>query len=827
MSTDTHPQNLAAGLAAGLATGLAAGAATPVAPDDDQRTVPHDPAALPTAANDDAPTVQLEQTAAQAPAAAALAVPGFDAVRLHQIYRNAPYVLLFNLFACVVAATVLAGRIPWSMLSIWIGGGVCLSIALGADLRRSRNHLERDGVLQAWERRLAGGLAIQGALWLLLFVVTQFSAMAERIPLQMLAFAVTFTATVVFATSLRCYLALVPLTASGQLLWMARAQPSLSEAIFVIALYLVVLVTGLLAFRRALLAGVAASRERRVLMAEQAALFDSSMVGMAHIRNGVFVRVNQELARIYGLEKTALEGAPTHLVYIDEASRQDTLDEARARSASGVLSYERMYTRPDGQRRTLRVQARPVAGSDHATDSIFTVIDITASRQSEKVLAAREQAYRALAETYRVITSTAPGLVWATDAAGRYTFLGERGCEEILGMPVADAAGKSFAELVTPVHVEKDRAAFGGLQAGDMMRDHVSEIVKRNGQRAFISTSGGPLYDAAGRISGTCGISIDVTGRECDAAALQRAQQMVSSAVESLSDGFALFGADGRISLCNQRFAGLMEPDKPMQDMLGMHIAEVVRYRLRHGQIIPPEFLGDAAAWMAFRLRHHHEADGVPTQYQVSDGRWIQTTKRRTPDGGVVAVYTDITALKRTEEAVRVLAQHDALTGLPNRRLLEDRLSQALARARRESSMVGLLLIDLDGFKPVNDRHGHRAGDEVLRVVAQRLRDCVRAVDTVARFGGDEFVIVLDSLAHPADAGAVATKVIEALARPIEPVWMTVRATPHFNIGGSVGIAVYPQDGAESERLMRHADAAMYKAKEAGRGRFVYYSAPA
>ena len=112
-------------------------------------------------------------------------------------------------------------------------------------------------------------------------------------------------------------------------------------------------------------------------------------------------------------------------------------------------------------------------------------------------------------------------------------------------------------------------------------------------------------------------------------------------------------------------------------------------------------------------------------------------------------------------------------------------------------------------------------------MVAQRLRDCVRAADTVARFGGDEFVIVLDSLATAADAGAVAAKVIEALARPIEPVWMTARAQAAFHIGGSVGIGIYPQDGAGPDSLMRHADAAMYRAKDAGRGRFVYYSAPA
>ena len=777
--------------------------------------------------DDDEPTLPFAPQVALPPPTAPIPSISFDAVRLRQLHRGMPYTLLLSVFSCVAVATVLAGHTSWAVLEAWLGGGLLLAALMGIDHRRTRARIEDLAALRRWEWRLAGALLLQGGLWLLLFVATPLTAAIEPTPVQLLAFATTFTATVVFATSLRSFMALVPLTALGQWLWMAHLQPGLAERIFIAALYAVVLLTGLLSFRRVLLAGVGASRERRVLMAEQAAVFDSSLVGMAHIRAGIFVRVNQELARIYGIAQAELEGGSTRLVYPDEASWMQAVAAARTRHHGDRFSYERTYTRPDGKRCQLRVQARVIVGSEHLNDRIYSVIDITESRKAEQVLAAREQAYRSLAETYRVITSTAPGLVWATDATGAYTFLGERGCLDIYGVAATEAAGKCISDLVRDPLPARDLAAFSRMLTGEVLRDHVCEIVQFSGRHLFISTSGGPLYDAEGRIAGACGISIDVTGRERDAAALQRTQQMVTSAVESLSDGFALFGADGCVSLCNRRFAELMEHGKPLEDMIGMHISDVVRYRLRHGQIIAPEFLGDEAAWIAARLRHHHEANGVPTQYQLSDGRWIQTTKRRTPDGGVVGIYTDITALKRTEEAVRVLAQHDALTGLPNRRLLEDRLAQALARAKRESSLVGLLLIDLDGFKPVNDRHGHRAGDEVLRVVAQRLRDCVRAADTVARFGGDEFVIVLDSLATAADAGAVAAKVIEALARPIEPVWMTARAQAAFHIGGSVGIGIYPQDGAGPDSLMRHADAAMYRAKDAGRGRFVYYSAPA
>jgi len=170
--------------------------------------------------------------------------------------------------------------------------------------------------------------------------------------------------------------------------------------------------------------------------------------------------------------------------------------------------------------------------------------------------------------------------------------------------------------------------------------------------------------------------------------------------------------------------------------------------------------------------------------------------------------------LRRREQALEELAHHDALTGLANRNLLDDRLAQVLARARRRQSMVAVLLIDLDGFKEVNDRHGHDHGDAILRAVAGRLRDAVRDGDTVARLGGDEFLVLLDDLQEPSACDAVAAKLLDLIAEPVPYCDATLRVT------ASIGAAVFPADGDDGAGLLRKADRAMYEAKHAGRNAF-------
>ncbi len=180
-------------------------------------------------------------------------------------------------------------------------------------------------------------------------------------------------------------------------------------------------------------------------------------------------------------------------------------------------------------------------------------------------------------------------------------------------------------------------------------------------------------------------------------------------------------------------------------------------------------------------------------------------------------IWTLLTRLKRTNEQVTELAHHDSLTGLPNRILFYDRLNQAIFRASREKEVFAILYLDLDGFKEVNDRFGHDVGDALLCEAARRIRASVRASDTVARMGGDEFTVILCNVKTVANKDRVAEKIIEAISNPF------LLNGKECSVSVSIGIALYPEHGQTAEQLVKIADAAMYLAKHGGRNcyRFV------
>ena len=203
-------------------------------------------------------------------------------------------------------------------------------------------------------------------------------------------------------------------------------------------------------------------------------------------------------------------------------------------------------------------------------------------------------------------------------------------------------------------------------------------------------------------------------------------------------------------------------------------------------------------------------------------GRTLCTAEARIHDeAGAIcnysAIFYDITDRKTLEDKLDHLAHYDGLTGLPNRMLLQDRVEQAIAAAERQKQKFALLFIDLDGFKQINDEAGHAVGDEVLKIVGQRLLEVIRGMDTAARLGGDEFVIILTDIRHSENAARVAEKVIESLSEPC------LLAGLSLSVSASIGVSIYPSDEHGADGLLRSADEAMYQAKRGGKRQVRFY----
>ena len=259
-----------------------------------------------------------------------------------------------------------------------------------------------------------------------------------------------------------------------------------------------------------------------------------------------------------------------------------------------------------------------------------------------------------------------------------------------------------------------------------------------------------------------------------------------------------------------------------------LYVSDAARHILGYE---PSEMIGHSLFEFAAEADHHilravtpllHEPQTFSYRVQRKDGSevWLESTSRAIHDpltgeiAEVVAVSRDISERRRAEEQIEYQAYHDALTGLPNRLLFRDRLTVALAHAKRQRSPLVLMFLDLDRFKNVNDTLGHSLGDELLRAVGARLRSVLREGDTIARMGGDEFTILLADLKNPDDAVMIAQKLLETVAEPI-------RIEGHeLYVTTSIGIAIYPNDGDTAESLLQSADGAMYRAKDAGRNSY-------
>jgi len=355
-----------------------------------------------------------------------------------------------------------------------------------------------------------------------------------------------------------------------------------------------------------------------------------------------------------------------------------------------------------------------------------------------------------------------------------------------------DASGRidveRFADLVSNAYDELDRDRRRTDRSMSLMIEEIGEV-NRNLERLVAESTQ------------------ELRAREEE---LRTQNLRFEAALSNMTQGLLLYDSSGRLVICNQRY---MEMYGLSADVVkpGLSFRDLVAHRKQTGS-----FKGDVDQFCAAVANNVAQGKVTHTVVETSDGRAILIVNKPLPDGGWLTTQEDITERRRAEERVAHLAHYDVLTDLQNRALFRTQLEEALKRGER-GEQIAVLYIDVYEFKAVNDTLGHPVGDELLKVLAERLRGCVRKTDIVARLGGDEFAIIQTALKDPAEATDLVTRIYEAIRLPHDCAGHLLAAD------ASIGIALSPQDGTEIDELLKNADLAMYGAKADGRRTFRFF----
>lgn len=421
----------------------------------------------------------------------------------------------------------------------------------------------------------------------------------------------------------------------------------------------------------------------------------------------------------------------------------------------------------------------------------------------------RQRARQRLSDQRLKLATEASGVgIWELDLTSkRYHW--DAAMFELFGLDPQSVSvlNNDWQQLLLPGELQRMKDATRATIKQGQVFDLTFQIQRKNGQVRFMRNRAALYCDDLGAPRRLIGATEDVTERK-----MREADLRIAAAAFESNECMIITDAQAVILRVNHAFSDLF--GYTAEEALGQ-TPRILRSG-RHDQAFY------AALWAGVKN------DGA-WQGEIWDRRkngevfpaWLSITAVCTDKGEVthyVTTHTDITLRKAAEEEIKHLAFYDPLTHLPNRRLLHDRLHQAVIRAKRDSRRLALMFIDLDKFKPVNDEFGHQAGDELLQAMAHRLQACVRESDTVARVGGDEFVVLLPSIDAAQDALGVAEKIHKALKQPF-----TLSEGETVSISSSSGIAIYPDHARDETTLTSHADAAMYQAKAAGRDRFVMF----
>jgi len=519
---------------------------------------------------------------------------------------------------------------------------------------------------------------------------------------------------------------------------------------------------------------------------------------------GMITLWNPAAERMFGYRRDEALGRRAPFVPPEKKEEARRLRE-RALAGEVLENLELHRRRADGTPLVINGSAAPLRDeANRITGLIAMCIDVTEAKRTEA-------AFKEQLHFTRALIDAIPNPVYFKDLEGRYRVYNRAWSElwgagrDWVGLTVNDMFGPEIARI----HDDRDRPLL--RQAASVRYEALMPTA--GGREREMLYNKVSFVDQSGQVAGLIGTVTDVTAYKETERALEASEARFRVLTESGLDLISVLAEDGTI----------LYQSPALRNLLGYEPAETVGrnvFDLVHRE--------DAdQARQAFRriLETRHFREPLEFRIRNREGAWrtFESLGTNCVDNphirGVVFNSRDVTDRKAIQQRIQHLAYHDNLTGLPNRGLLQDRLAHSIARADRTGRKVAVLFIDLDNFKNINDTLGHDVGDELLRQVARRLGECVRAGDTIARQGGDEFIVLLDNLEDGRGASVVAQKILNSL-RAAFPLGGTEQ-----HVSGSVGIAVYPEDGKDAQTLMKNADTAMFHGKGIGKNTYQYFTA--
>jgi len=536
---------------------------------------------------------------------------------------------------------------------------------------------------------------------------------------------------------------------------------------------------------------------RQELLAEKRAILGNKIIGILILKNRFIVWANTAFENMLGFESGELIGKPIRQFYINEEEYQAVGKTYANIEKDGIGHTQRQYIRKDGQH--IWVDMGAVSLNTETKESLWTYIDITERKKAENKLIVSDLALKAISQG--VIISNSEGVILSVNEA----FMSITGFSqpEILGRK-CDFVQGALTDLNS---IKKLRLA------QENQIEFSGEILnyRKDGSTFWNELTVTPVRNEQNKLTHFIGITRDITERKN----IELELRISATAFES-QEGIFVTDANKIILRVNQAFTGIT--GYSAEEAIGK-TPSILRSGRHDATFYAAMWkkLNKYGAWEGEVWNMRKNGEVYPENLMITAVKDLSGIVTN-----YVATLTDITLRKTAEDEIRSLAFYDPLTGLPNRRLLLDRLKQAVITSTRTGKDGALLFLDLDHFKTLNDSLGHDIGDMLLRQVAERLTACVREGDTVARLGGDEYVVMLEDLSeHALEAGAqveaVGEKILSVINQPYELLSHICHSTP------SIGITLFKDQQSSVEELLKQADIAMYQAKSTGRNTIRFF----